>query len=83
MKILIAAFLNLTSLVGCAAVGAKPEKPAVDGAGAAQLVVLCQTRLDELTARLGTPSRDGLLRTSHIVSWVTATNRSFATSRSW
>ena len=73
MKIRFATLSLLFLLTSCAANRAKSERPVADGAGAARSVVLCQTRLDELTALLGTPSRDGVIHTAHIVSWITAT----------
>ena len=72
MRARIATCLLFILLAGCAAIGSKPEKRVLDGAGAARSIVLCQTTLEQVTALLGTPSRDGVLHTSHIVSWITA-----------
>lgn len=73
MKVGLAALSLMASLGGCVSTRTTPEKPVLDGAAAARSVVLCQTTLDELTARLGTPSRDGVIHSAHIVSWITAT----------
>lgn len=62
---------SLVLISGCASVGAAPEKPALDGAAAARSVVLCKTTLSELENRLGSPTRDGLLHTNRVVSWIT------------
>ncbi len=62
---------TLSMLVGCATAGTPSSKPTLDGASAANSVVLCKTTLAELQARLGSPTRDGLLHSGRIVSWVT------------
>lgn len=61
----------LVVISGCASVEAAPDKPELDGAAAARSVVLCQTRLSDLENRLGSPTRDGLLHASRVVSWIT------------
>ncbi len=61
----------LLLLVPCAAFAKKNMRPVLDGAGAAQSIVLCHTSLAELEARLGIPTRDGILHSSRIVSWIT------------
>lgn len=58
--------------LGCATAPiTEPARPAVDGPGAADAVVLCVSTRAELEARLGTPSRDGRLHGDRIVSWIT------------
>jgi hypothetical protein len=61
----------LVLVSGCASVEAAPDKPQLDGAAAARSVVLCETTLPDLESRLGSPTRDGLLHASRIVSWIT------------
>ena len=62
---------TLVLISGCASVAAAPEQPVPDGAAAARSIVLCQTTLSELENRLGSPTRDGLLHASRVVSWIT------------
>ena len=45
--------------------------PKLDGAAAAHSIVLCTTTLAELQQRLGPPTRDGLLHSARVVSWIT------------
>lgn len=63
----LAALLTTPSVV----FAKKDNRPVLDGAGAAQSVVLCQTTLAELQTKLGTPSRDGIFHSARIVSWIT------------
>ena len=63
--------ITLGLLAGCASVGAPATRPVLDGASAAKSVVLCKTTLGDLQAQLGSPTRDGLLHRSRVVSWIT------------
>jgi hypothetical protein len=62
---------TLVLISGCASLGAEPDRPTLDGTAAARSVVLCKTTLSELESRLGSPTRDGLLHASRVVSWIT------------
>jgi hypothetical protein len=64
-------FLFLLLALPGIAFAKKETRPVLDGDGAAHSVVLCQTSLAELQTRLGTPTRDGILHSNRIVSWVT------------
>ena len=67
-KLLLLALL----LVAPALAFAKKEsRPVLDGTAAAESVILCHTTLTELHERLGPPTRDGLLHSVRIVSWIT------------
>lgn len=46
------------------------ERPIANGMQAVRSVVLCQTKVSALEAQLGTPSRDGLLGKSRVVTWI-------------
>lgn len=63
----------LMALAGCAVAPRKEtaEHPAIDGAAIARSVVMCRTTLAELEARLGAPSRDGLLGPTRVLTWIT------------
>lgn len=63
---------TLAALCGCATAEIASDKPALDGSAAAKSVVLCKTTLADLQSRLGHPSRDGLLHSNRVVSWITA-----------
>ncbi len=63
--------LLLAALAGCAAPRPAATAPPVDGAAVARSVVLCTTTEADLRARLGPPTRDGLLHGERVVSWVT------------
>ena len=67
-RILILAILILAP---GAAFARKDTRPVLDGAAAAEAVVLCKTPLSELQQRLGTPTRDGVLHSARVVSWIT------------
>lgn len=70
----ITAFLTMVlgmQLAGCLSAVKPSGKPTLDGASAANAVVLCKTTLAELQSRLGAPTRDGLLHAGHVVSWIT------------
>ncbi|MGV8942625.1 hypothetical protein [Thermomonas sp.] len=63
----------MVGLVGCAT--AEPdndERPLANGPEIARSVVLCQTNVADLQARLGEPSRDGMLGTMRVLTWVVA-----------
>lgn len=62
---------SLLLLLPALAFAKKDEHPALDGAAAAKAIVLCQTTLADLQQRLGTPTRDGLLHSVRVVSWIT------------
>ena len=62
------------------AVGGHPARPtaampayvdSVDARAVAKTVVLCTTTADDLSRRLGAPTRDGVLHRAHILSWST------------
>lgn len=68
-RLVLALFLPL--LLGACAAPRAPARPVLDGAAAARAVALCGTTLADLQARLGAPTRDGLLGRDRIVSWIT------------
>ena len=49
----------------------KDSQPVLDGAAAAKSITLCRTTLADIQQRLGPPTRDGVLHSVRIVSWVT------------
>lgn len=68
----VALAVALLAMAGCASTpGDADEPPAVPGAlQVVESVELCRTSLAELRERLGTPSRDGRLGTSTVVTWI-------------
>lgn len=64
------AVLLLATVAGCTQVQLA-ARPAVDAPAVARAVVLCTTTEADLRARLGPPTRDGRLRDSRILSWIT------------
>ncbi len=70
----ITLLLAIALSTGCATVAPRQdvpdERPIAAGASAARAVALCTTRVDELERRLGTPSRDGRLGRTRVVTWI-------------
>lgn len=62
--------LVLSLAVACASADPEPPRLAGDAAAAARSVVLCTTTFDELRARLGEPTRDGILHRARVASWI-------------
>lgn len=67
--------LGVMALVLFAACGHAPAPapqtvPRIDGHAIARSVVLCQTTEAELRSKLGQPTRDGILHSDRIVSWI-------------
>ncbi|MBN8481227.1 MAG: hypothetical protein J0L88_06495 [Xanthomonadales bacterium] len=72
MRLMVAAAFVACS-AGCASVPKDDvEKVIPDGEAVARSVMLCRTQVSELQARLGTPSRDGLIGSARILTWVVA-----------
>ena len=70
MRLMIA-FFTLLALSGCASVpNDNNEQPISNGSDIARSVELCKTSITDLQARLGEPSRDGMLGRSKIMTWV-------------
>ena len=68
---LLSLLFALFALIGCATSPPDVEEPPIaNGAQVARSVVLCQTRVAALEAQLGTPSRDGFLGKSRVVTWI-------------
>lgn len=66
-------FVMMLGLVGCATTSfGNEERSIANGASIARSVVLCQSKVADLQAQLGEPSRDGVLGTSRILTWVVA-----------
>jgi hypothetical protein len=63
-------FLSL-SLAGCAHTEPSKGKTPIDGRAAARSIELCRTTEAELRARLGEPTREGILHGSRVLSWIT------------
>jgi hypothetical protein len=67
----VLALSSLLSLSGCASVPQDAaERTISDGAEVARTVELCKTGIADLQSRLGPPSRDGLLGSSRVVTWI-------------
>jgi len=67
------ALLTLLFLTACASVPKDTgEHPIAHGADVARAVQLCRTKVSDLQTQLGEPSRDGLLGTSRIMTWIVA-----------
>jgi len=67
----ITLLLTLLALAGCATAPPEDnEQPIANGIEVARSVVLCQTQVSALQAQLGTPSRDGILGKSRVVTWI-------------
>ena len=64
--------LFLGALSGCATAPPDEERPIAGGDEVARSVQLCRTTLAELMQRLGTPSRDGWVGNTRVVTWVVA-----------
>lgn len=73
MRSPLALLILLGTVAACASAPRNdaPRAPTVDGAAVARSVVLCRTPLTELEARLGAPSRDGLLGQTRVLTWIT------------
>ena len=66
-------FVAFLLLTGCATLPEdNGEHPIPNGAAVAQSVELCKTQIAELRARLGEPSREGVLGRARITTWVVA-----------
>lgn len=65
---------SLVSAASCSRPGIPPPAPMVDGDAVARSIILCKTTEGELRARLGKPTRDGVLRRARILSWITRDN---------
>lgn len=65
------ALLAAASVTAC--IRRENVRPAItiDGAAVAHSVVLCTTTHADLVAKLGRPTRDGLIHRAHVVSWIT------------
>lgn len=65
------AWLALAALAGCASVpDGESEQPIPAGKLVAPAIALCTTRVDELTEKLGAPSRDGRLGRARVMTWI-------------
>ena len=63
----------LIVLTGCASVpDDNGERTISNGSEVARSIEICKTNVSELQSRLGEPSRDGVLGTSRIMTWVVA-----------
>lgn len=69
--------LALVALTGCATSRPAATTPHVDGAAVARSVALCTTTEADLRARLGPPTRDGLLHGQRVLSWATGEDTVF------
>ena len=68
---MVSLLFTLLVLAGCATAPADDgERPIANGVEVARSVVLCQTKVAELEARLGSPSRDGVLARSRVLTWI-------------
>lgn len=66
-------FVIILGLAGCATISSdSEEQPIANGEAIARAVELCKTTIADLQAQLGEPSRDGVLGTSRILTWVVA-----------
>jgi hypothetical protein len=64
-------FAMIFGLVGCATTSvASDERPISNGSDIVRSVVLCQSNIKDLQAKLGEPSRDGILGRTRILTWV-------------
>ena len=62
--------LSVLALAGCATSPPEDgEKPIANGVETARSVVLCQTNIAAIESQLGTPSRDGVLGKSRVLTW--------------
>lgn len=69
MRLILLAII--LGLVGCATTQAESGERTIDnGSEVARSVVLCQSKVVELESRLGAPSRDGVLGTMRVLTWV-------------
>ena len=64
--------LAIALLTGCATAPPDDEQPIANGVEVAHTVVLCQTKAASLEGQLGSPSRDGVLGKSRLVTWIVA-----------
>lgn len=70
MRVIMLVFF-LLALAGCATSRQDDvEQPIPNGVDVARSVVLCETHVSALEARLGTPSRDGVLGKARVVTWI-------------
>ncbi len=70
MRVITLLFTLLT-LAGCAtSPRSDDEQPLANGVEVARSVMLCQTNVSDLEAQLGTPSRDGVLGRSRVMTWI-------------
>ena len=66
----VISLLSALLLAGCATAPPDEEQPVANGAEVARSVVLCQTKVADLQAQLGTPSRDGVMGRSRVMTWI-------------
>jgi hypothetical protein len=67
----IGSLITLFALVGCASVPEDSgERSISNGVEVASSVELCKTKIADLQARLGQPSRDGRLGKVRVVTWI-------------
>jgi hypothetical protein len=64
--------LAVALLAGCATAPPDEEQPIANGAEVARAVVLCQTKIADVQAQLGPPSRDGVLGRASVMTWIVA-----------
>ena len=62
----------LVLVAACASSDPAPPTLPADANVVARSVVLCSTTLEELRARLGEPTRDGLFHRARVVSWISS-----------
>lgn len=55
---------------GCVSFPDTSEEAIVESLRKEPIVVLCQSKIADLTAQLGPPSRDGKLGSSRVVTWI-------------
>ena len=68
---MVSLLFTLLALAGCATAPADgEERPIANGVEVARSVVLCQTKVAALEAQLGSPSRDGVLGRSRVLTWI-------------
>ena len=63
--------VSAIALAACAHTEFSKARPPIDGRAAARSIELCKTTEAELRARLGEPTRDGVLHGARVVSWIT------------
>ena len=60
----------LAACTGCVSCPDTSEQAILASLRKAPIVVLCQSKIADLTAQLGEPSRDGLLGSARVVTWI-------------